>query len=102
MSRHLGRADCLFGSSADGELVEDAIGSIRLDQPFDRQERRGERRDPQPSGCDAFEQPGIGADRERNERRDDEEESDRQPGRPSDRSPDVASDERSDQAPSSS
>ena len=47
VSGDLGGADGLLGNAADGQLVEDAVGAIRLDQPFDRQQRRGERRDPQ-------------------------------------------------------
>ena len=80
MGDDLGDGDALFGKAVKRELVEHAVGAIGLDQTLDRQQRGGQRGDPQSAGTDAREQPGIGPDRERDQGRDQQEEGDRQPG----------------------
>ena len=78
--RILARADGLLGEAAQRELVEHAVGAVGLDQPLDRQQGGGQRGDPQRPAADAGEQAGVGADGERHDRRDQQEEGDRQPG----------------------
>jgi hypothetical protein len=98
----LGCSDALVGEAVERELVKHSLGSVRLDQALDREERGGQRRDPQYAFADARQQPGIGADRERDQRGDEQEKGDRKPGRAADSPARVASDERGDHAPSSS
>ena len=43
------------------ELVEHAVGPVRLDQPVDRQQRRGQRRHPQGAAADPREQRRVRA-----------------------------------------
>ena len=70
MAGDLGDGDAFLGGAAQAQLVEDAVGPVRLDQPLDRQQRRGQRRDPQGAAADPLQEAGIGADRERHQRRD--------------------------------
>ena len=46
----LGGGDALLGEAVKRELVEHAVGAVGLDQPLDRQQRRGQRGDPQRAG----------------------------------------------------
>ena len=84
------------------QLVEHAVGAVGLNQPFDRQQRRGQCGDPQGAGADPRKQARIGPDRERQQRRDQQEEGDRKPGRAAKPAANIARDQRADQWPSSS
>ena len=81
MGDDLGHGDALLGDAVQRELVEHAVGAVGLDQPLDRQQRRGQRGDPQGAGADPRQQPRVGPDRERHQRHHQQEEGDRQPGR---------------------
>ena len=65
MSGDLGERDALLGEPVKRELVEHAVGAVGLDQPLDRQQRRGQRGDPQSAGADPRQQSRVGPDRER-------------------------------------
>ena len=81
MAEDLGGADRFLAGAGHRQLVEHAVGAVRLDQPLDRQQGGGERRDPQDAAADPRQQPGVGPDGERRQGGDQQEEDGRQPGR---------------------
>jgi hypothetical protein len=74
--------DALVGDAADEELVEHSVGPVRLDQALDGKERGGKSRNPQHPGGNSLEQPRVRPDGERDQRRNQQEEGRRKPGRP--------------------
>ena len=82
--------------SGERQLIEDTLGAIGFDQPLDRQQGGGQRGDPQRPAADPRQQSGVGADRERDDRRDQQEEGHRQPGGSAKSAADLARDERGD------
>ena len=102
MAGDLGRGDAFVGDPVQRQLVEHAVGAVGLDQPLDRQQRRGQRRHPQHPGADAGEQAGVGTDRERHKDRDEKEEGGREPRLPGERAAHFASEQAADHAASSS
>ena len=80
VAEDFGPGDGFLGEAAQRELIEHAVGAVRLDQALDRQQGGGQSGDPQRPAADASEQAGVGADGERHDRRDEQEEGDRQPG----------------------
>jgi len=78
---NLGRGDAFFRDPANGELIEHAVGAVRLDQTLDGEKRGGERGDPQRARPDARKQRCVRSDRKRHQGRNQEEEGDRKPCR---------------------
>ena len=67
MTGDFGGRNALIRNAADGELVEHAVGAVRLDQPFDRKQCRGQRCNPEHAPTDPGEEAHVRPDRKRHQ-----------------------------------
>jgi hypothetical protein len=74
----LGESDAFLADAAQGELVEHAVGAVRLDQPLDRKQSGKQSGHPKRAGAGPRQQRPVRPDREREQRSDEQEEKDRQ------------------------